>query len=558
MNKDFKNNNKFPKKQGDFKNKTDTGDKPNRVRPDRGSRSDRNDRPNRGNRPDRGNRPQMHRGDNVDSLEIAKAGDFFEGIVKIVRKSVPGPVVFSVSDGYKQVDAVTKESHFDVDDVVKLRGPVSDRADKLQIEIVSMDKSDVDFNEILDKQSKPIDRFFSITSERLVKMRPRMVEIAQKIRKAVLDGQAVMIRHHNDTDGISSGLALEHSIKILMKKAGINPHYYLYRSTSKAPFYEITDMLFDIAQAKRIVDDFGQKKPIMIIADNGSTPEDAFSHQTLHNLGYEVIVIDHHNPTKFAKEQNGELKTSVCEYLSLHLNPYMFGMDSKTNAGMLCYEIARLIDKDYDEPLIPAISAISDRSDIEETEAYIELTGKSREELTNIGIAIDFTSYNLRFASGSGVYEEILNNPLMVKMMVEKVFKGMETQLQSTLPYVRTMEIKDVVYSNIDLEKYTTRFTYPTPGKVIGMIHDKIVEEYNNHKVLSIGYLSDMLIIRANKPVLPVATIIENLQKKFPSANVDGGGHECAGAIKFVSAHKDDILEEVKVMLNNLKISEEE
>ena len=525
MNKKFKNNKTtFSKKrnEGKFKGRRDQG---------------------------RGFAP---RGDKVNTLGIAKAGDYFEGVVKIVRKSVPGPVVFSVSDGFKQVDAVTMESSFDVDDVVTLKGSVSDRADKLQIEIKSMEKSDVSFDEILDRESKPVERYFSIKSSRFDKMRPRMIEIAKKIRKAVLDGQAVMIRHHYDTDGISAGLALEHSIKILMKKAGINPHYYLYRSPSKAPFYEITDMLRDITQAKRIVDDFGQKKPIMIVVDNGSTPEDTFSHKTLHNLGYEVIVIDHHNPTKFDGEEKGELKTSVCKYLSLHLNPYMFGLDSETCAGMLCYEIGRLIDKDYDEPLVPAVSAISDRSSIDETEEYIKLAGKSRAELQKIGIAIDFASYNLRFASGGGLYEEIFNNPVMVEMMASEVAKGMKTQLQSTLPYVRTREIKNVIYANIDLEKYTMRFTYPNPGKVIGMIHDTIVEEHPSRDVLSIGYLSDMLIVRANKAVLPVATIIRNLQEKFPEANVDGGGHECAGAIKFVSAHQDAILEEVKNMLKEL------
>ncbi len=514
----------------------------------------RNDRfqKNKSNNRD-GFRKQFQRGDKVDSLEIAKAGDFFEGIVKIVRKSVPGPVVFSVSDGFKQVDAVTMESSFDVDDVVKLRGPVSDRANKLQIEIKTMEKTDVDFDLILDKQSKPVERYLSIKSDRLDKMYPKMIEIAHKIRKAVLDGQAIMIRHHNDADGISAGLALEHSIKILMKKAGINTQYYFYRSPSKAPFYEITDMLFDITQAKRIVNDFGQKKPVIIIVDNGSTPEDSFSHKTLYSLGYEVIVIDHHNPVKMIGD-----KTSVCDYLALHLNPYLFGLDSSTNAGMLCYEVARLIDKDYEEPLLPAVSAISDRSNIKETEEYISLTGKTRAELTNIGIAIDFASYNLRFASGLGLYEEIFNNETMVSLMVKEVEKGMDTQLQSTLPYVRTMEIKNVIYSNIDLEKYTMRFTYPTPGKVIGMIHDKILEEHVNSFVFSIGYLNDMLIVRANKPVLPVAKIISHLQKKFPQASVDGGGHECAGAIKFVSAHRDEILEEIKTMLKERELVDEE
>ena len=251
-------------------------------------------------------------------------------------------------------------------------------------------------------------------------------------------------------------------------------------------------------------------------------------------------------------------KTSVCDYLSLHLNPYMFGLDSQTCAGMLCYEIARLIDKDYEEPMLPAVSAISDRCEIDETEEYIKLTGKSRDELRNVGTAIDFASYNLRFSSGQGVYEEIFSNPVMVEMMSKQVAKGMKTQLQSTLPYVRTREIKNVIYSNIDLEKYTMRFTYPNPGKVIGMIHDTVAQEHPSRDVLSIGYLSDMLIVRATKPVLPVATMIKNLQEKFPEANVDGGGHECAGAIKFVSAHRDVILEEVKTMLKELPEETEE
>lgn len=493
------------------------------------------------------------RGNKIESFSKAKAGDYFEGIVKIVRKAVPGPVVFSVSDGYLQVDAVAKESNMETNDIVKLRGKVSDRAGKIQIEIDSMEKVDDNFESILNRMSQPVDRPLSIKSARLEKMKPKMMEIAKRIRRAVIDGEAIIIRHHSDTDGISSGLAIEHSIKNLMTKVGVNPQYNLYRSVSKAPFYEISDMLHDVALAKRIVNNFGQKKPIFIITDNGSTPEDLFAHKTLHELGYEVIVIDHHNPVDI----NEDKTSGVCKYLSLHLNPYLFDFDSQTCAGVLCYEIARLIDKEYEEPLIPAVSSIADRSNIPEVEEYIKFSGKSKDELTKIGIAIDFTSYNMRFSSGEGLYEEIYSNNTMVEMMNLKVNQGMETQLQSTMPYVKTHEINNIIFSHIDLEKYTVRFKYPTPGKVIGMIHDNIAEGKEQHAVLSIGHLSDMIIIRATKPVLPVDTIIKNLRKKMPEANVEGGGHECAGTIKFVSAHLDTVIQEIKNMLKDIQIDNE-
>jgi len=116
------------------------------------------------------------------------------------------------------------------------------------------------------------------------------------------------------------------------------------------------------------------------------------------------------------------------------------------------------------------------------------------------------------------------------------------------------MEINGTVFSYIDLEKYTLRFTYPTPGKVIGMIHDTVAEGRENKAVLTIGYLSDMIIIRANKPVLPVQRIIEKLQKEMPQANVDGGGHEQAGTIKFVPAHLTSIIEWIKKELDKSEL----
>ncbi|MCF7901671.1 hypothetical protein K9L67_05590, partial [Candidatus Woesearchaeota archaeon] len=187
---------------------------------------------------------------------------------------------------------------------------------------------------------------------------------------------------------------------------------------------------------------------------------------------------------------------------------------------------------------------------------YIEKSGKSREELGSIGVAIDYMAYHFKFDPGKGVFEELYKKPELVNMINDKVKQGTETQLQSTLPYLRTQEINGVIFSHIDLEKYTLRFTFPAPGRVIGAIHDKVVEEHPNHAVLSIGYLSDMTIIRANQPVLPVQTIIDQLQKDFPEANVDGGGHEQAGTIKFVSAHLSPILERIKLMLKERKVEE--
>ncbi len=487
----------------------------------------------------------------VGTIIDLKGGDYFQGTVKIMRKTQPGPVIFVISDGYGSVDAVIKESDYEVDDVVELAGKVNQRAGKLQVEIDSIRKSDTDFNSIIEENSNPIQKPFSIKSDRLEKMKPYFYKIAKRIRKAVLENQSILIRHHADADGIISGLVIEHSCRQFMEKIGVNPDYNLYRSPSKAPFYEISDVFRDVVLTKRIIEGHGQKKPLIIVLDNGSTPEDILGLKTLKSLGFEVIVVDHHNPVIIENK-----KTAVDPYISLHLNPYIEGLDSQTCAGMLAYELGRLIFDEYDMPMLPAIAGITDHCIIPETDAYIKNSGLTRAELEKIGMSIDFIAYSLKYDPGKGLFEQLFTNKEFVTIISDEVKKGFETQLQSTMPYLRTQDINGVILSYIDLEKYTIRFKYPAPGKVLSAIHEVVAAEKENQPVITLGCLSDMIILRATKPVLPVQKIIKRLKKDIPNANVDGGGHEVAGAIKFVSAHQTEILENIKLQIKELNYLE--
>ena len=51
--------------------------------------------------------------------------------------------------------------------------------------------------------------------------------------------------------------------------------------------------------------------------------------------------------------------------------------------------------------------------------------------------------------------------------------------------------------------------------------------------------------------------IIERLKKDIPHANISGGGHECAGAIKFTLAHLHEIIQNIKKQAEELNYEEE-
>ncbi len=474
--------------------------------------------------------------------------DYFKGDVKIIRKAKPGPVVFIVTNGLGAIEAVIKDSDFNVGDVVYIEGQVNEHKGRTQVELKVIKKSDTDFDTIMFDRSKPIRTETSIKSQRYDIMKDTMVEIATRIRMAILKGQPIMIRHHNDSDGFISGMSLEFSILSFMKDQGIDPKFLLFRSPSKAPFYTSGDVLRDLTLSKRFIEEENSDvKPLVIVADNGSTPEDAFGLAILKTLGYDAIVIDHHNPVVI--DENGV--TSVDKYLIGHLNPYKLKLDSKTSAGQLCYEIGRMVSEKFELNLMPAVAGISDRCDIQETQDYIDLTGKTREELAMIGTAIDYMSYQLKHDAGKGVFNLVFQDQNFVKLVNDEVRVGFESQLQCSLPYLKSQEINGVNFSYIDLAKYTMRFTFPAPGAVLSRIHEIAAAEHSTVPSLTVGMIEDMFIIRANKPVLPVQKIIDSLQAKFPTANVDGGGHEMAGAIRFVSAHRDELLEEIKNILKN-------
>ena len=178
-----------------------------------------------------------------------------------------GPTIFIISDesGTTEIAAFDKageRSYPDIElgDAVQVVGEVNEHGGKTQIESSSMVKLDEEntakllklIDDALNEKAKPEDVDFLVKSDVLNRLKPKMFEAAQRIRRAILDGRTILLRHHNDADGICSGVAMEKAIVPLIEK--LNPsndaqYYYFKRSPSKAPFYELEDVVKDLSFA---------------------------------------------------------------------------------------------------------------------------------------------------------------------------------------------------------------------------------------------------------------------------------------------------------------------
>ena len=128
--------------------------------------------------------------------------------------------------------------------------------------------------------------------------------------------------------------------------------------------------------------------------------------------------------------------------------------------------------------------------------------------------------------------------------------KRVQTQLRAALPNLRTQKLPNgVVFNVLDVEKYAHKFTFPAPGKTCGFVHDSVVQKYGEETpIITLAYGPDFSVIRATDAVnemfgFNLNEIVWKLAKEIPEAGIDGGGHECAGSLKFVEGLSKKVLE---------------
>ncbi|NLZ30860.1 MAG: S1 RNA-binding domain-containing protein, partial [Methanomicrobiales archaeon] len=398
-------------------------------------------------------------------------------------KQTSGPTIFTIVDESGTGNAaafieagVRAYPEIELGDIVALTGEVMQRNNQLQIEVASMmaleagDAARVRerIDAALDKRAEPLDIPFLIESDVLEALRPQMRRVAREVRKAVMTSRPIILRHHADADGICAAVAVEQAVTALIRESGgdFDAEYFLFkRSPSKAPFYEIEDITRDLDFALKDHARYGQKMPMILLMDNGSTDEDIPSLKVTRIYDLPVMVVDHHHPDE-----------SVDEYLIAHVNPYHVGGDYGLTAGMLGAEIARLINPAVEDQIrhLPAIAGTGDRSEAPEHIRYLALAAPeySEDDCRDIALALDYEQFWLRFSDGREIVKDIVNlggDPIrherLVSLLVDEANSAIEEQVEVVMPHVKSRMLPNGAHLfMLDVELFAHRFTFPPPG----------------------------------------------------------------------------------------------
>ena len=408
------------------------------------------------------------------------------------------------------------------------------------------------------QRAKVVNKDFMLDNKILEKLRAPILKAAEEIRLAVIQSRPIIVRHHNDTDGYCSGFALERAIIPLIEKQHSAPKAaweYFKRAPSMAPYYELTDSIKDTTMSLRDVAKFSAKMPLIIIADNGSSPEDLMAIQQAKIHGADVIVIDHHS---FDKDV-------ISAEVIANINPHLVGESgADISAGMLCAEVARFINEDVENmEQLPALSGLADRIDLANPhliEKYLKIAGTkgyTKTLLKDISLVIEFVSTKVRFMESREYIGVLFGEPReqqkkLVSLMAPHIRdldkKGLAIGKSSAV----IEKLGNITLQTVEIEKSFPGFGFfPKPGRRVGLLHDSLQKETNVKNLVSIGVMNTAMTFRATDGAnFSMHAMIETLQKKLPNAFVSGGGHKNAGAINFIPKMKEEVFAEVKKFIS--------
>ena len=407
-------------------------------------------------------------------------------------------------------------------------------------------------NKVLNEKSAIDPNFkFLVESDLLEQLKPDMIKVAERIRRALFTGQPILLKyHHPCVDGAVAGVALELAILGIMNKTWEeDTRHILKKIPERDPTYSAQDATRDVLTMLEEEVRFGFRHPLIVIVDLGSSQSQAALEIEAKGFNLDVVIIDHHM-----------IEDSTKEFLFGFVNPLNYNPEYRISAGMLAVEISRMIfpNPKFSDSIkhLPAIAGTSDRVSGTEITQYRKLVADqySEEYIWEIINALNYTTYNLRFGDGSLLFYDILavnrrsqRQKQIVPILASKAKQALEEVIKDAKDNCKTEIIYgDKLMVEFDLANYVTYGNFPQPSKIIGNLHELFVKENANKPVLTMGIGDSFIMFRFERIELNLMQVINSIKKKLPASGISGGGHEFIGSMRYYPGYKNKIIEALK------------
>ncbi len=357
----------------------------------------------------------------------------------------------------------------------------------------------------------------NLFNDKLIRsMNDKICEIASEVKRSIFLNKPIVVRYHNDCDGICSAISLR-------KVIGKNSRFIL----NKFPYYRKQDMERDLMEIKNL--DYEFLNPVFIACDFGSNEECIDSYKRLIYEGFEIIIIDHHPPSLNFEELNINERSRI-----KILNPHLFGGGSDYTSGLLASEVAYKIsgkneeNKKYFGKII-SYSFAGDRS-------KFSYGGED----SKYALVLDY------LCSRKSVDEimDTIENKEEVTSIYTELLEMIESTKGFAMKKIKKKKINEITLILINTDKLVREGDYPTKGDIVGIIHDEILKKSKG--IITIGYGKRSFNIRIDERALSLGydaiDIIKSIKSESKEIIESAGGHKAAAGIRIKEGHSKLIL----------------
>ncbi len=339
-------------------------------------------------------------------------------------------------------------------------------------------------------------------------------EFLKLIEETIEENIPIIIRHDNDVDGYTSGLAIENALK---KKY---PEHEIMRRVSKTPYANLEDANNDSG-----------RKALIIILDNGSSEDNLDALKRLKAFDMKVGIIDHH-----------PIHKECIAYSDVHINPRRKGITHHITSGMLSFELARMISG-FDNLTLPAIAGYDDRSI---TKEWLEYKRVSEKELKDIDNALNYEIKKARGGNNASLWAILDRNNKRHELILKANLESYEKIKKEMMPKLKNRIKRENNIFFIDIEGIAKDM--PNPGMIMQWALEIIYPESREYyirngqpKYFVYGMLNKQIMLR-NTADKSFTELIRELKREY---GISGGGHQDRASIRF-QANKEKIIKKIR------------
>ncbi len=485
----------------------------------------------------------------IDDLE-SYLGDLvrIEGEVVTARQT-SGPTIFELRDETGGVEcAAFKEAgvraypEVDEGDIIRIEGEVERRRGELQVETEALvvledeEREEVTgrMRDALVEQARPAEVELLAEDSAVESVLDSVRDAAAAIRRAVLEGRPIVVRHTDTADGYVASAAIERATLPLIHEQHESTdaeYHYFDRRPLQGAVYDMDDATKDVTMMLSNQARHDEALPLFVFVAAGGTTESLDGFDLLDVYGARRIVIDE-------RAIDSEIEAAV----DVLVGPAQNG-SPPTTATVLGTNVALHVNDDVRDDLhhLPAVSFWE-----EPPERYTALATEANYDEDDVRILREavtleafYQSYedkrelvvDLLFADGDG-------DPTGLARNISEQFRTrMDSAIDTARENLERHEFGDETVIVLDTDAYTHRFEFPATSLLL----DELFRRHREECIALLGVDTDDAYIRSSQDI-DVRDLVDAARKDAPNAALDARGAR-EGRVEFLRGERENARE---------------